>query len=75
MSYLLTGKLDQDFYRIKGTIHGFAPKTLEKMVVKYCPKSYQKYNINAKFTKCPNSKEDLKNIYLFKILMKDKSID
>jgi hypothetical protein len=34
-----------------------------------------RYNINAKFTKCPSSKEDLKNIYLFKILMKDKSID
>ncbi len=40
-----------------------------------CLISKYRYNINAKFTKCPSSKEDLKNIYLFKILMKDKSID
>jgi len=34
-----------------------------------------RYKINSKFTKCPKSHEELKNIYQFKILMKDKSID
>jgi len=71
----MTGKLDQQFYRIKGSIHGFYPRTFDKMVMKYCSKSYEMYNINSKFEKCPKSKEELKNIYLFKILMKDKSID
>ena len=40
MSYLLTGKLTEQFYRIKGTIHGFTPRTFDKMIKKYCPKSY-----------------------------------
>lgn len=75
MSYLLTGKLNDSFYRIKGTIHGFYPRTFDKMVIKYCPKSYKTYKVQSKFTSCPESKEKLKNIYLFKILMKDKSID
>ena len=37
--------------------------------------SYLRYKSNANHSVCPKSKEVLKNIYQFKILMKDKSID
>lgn len=44
------------------------------MARKYCCQCNEQFNIRSNYARCPRCDYELKNIYLFKFLMKDSSI-